>query len=108
MTDEDRALKALGARVRALRKSRGLTQSELAHRAGLYDVGKIERGESNPAFLTLLRIARTLEVALADLFVLRDPKDVQEEEGLRLDELTRDQPPVVRDAIYTLLRALRE
>lgn len=108
MTRYDRVLKALGSRVRTLRKARRLTQAELARRAGLYDVGKIERGESNPSFLTLVKIAETLDIDLLDLFTLRDPDADRQLEVMRIDELTKDQPPVVRDAIFTILRALRE
>ena len=104
----DRVLKALGNRIRALRKSRGLTQVELARRAGLYEVGKIERGESNPSFLTLVKIARTLEVDLVTLFALPDVDADRDIGSRRLTELTKDQPPVVREAIFKMLRALRE
>ena len=68
LTDYDRVLRDLGSRIRTLRKTRRLTQVDLARRAGLYDVGKIERGESNPSFLTLVKVAVALGVDLAVLF----------------------------------------
>jgi transcriptional regulator with XRE-family HTH domain len=56
--------------VRELRKARGFSQEELAHRAGLHYtyVGGIERGERNPALVNIGRIARALKVSLAELF----------------------------------------
>ncbi len=45
-----------------LRKAHGLTQAELASRAGLsrMTVGKIERGQVDPQLSTLLELARVL------------------------------------------------
>jgi len=59
-----------GRRVRELRKERGFSQEELAHRAGLHVtyVGGIERGERNPALANIGRIATALRVPLAELF----------------------------------------
>ncbi len=56
--------------MRELRKARGLSQEELAHRAGLHYtyVGGIERGERNPALVNIGRIAAALKVSLAELF----------------------------------------
>ena len=61
---------AFGQRVRELRKARGFSQEELAHRAGLHYtyVGGIERGERNPALINIGKIAAALGVSLADLF----------------------------------------
>lgn len=60
----------LGARLRALRRARGLTQERLAERAGLsYKfVGEIERGQGNPTLETLVALAEALDVDVADLF----------------------------------------
>ena len=61
---------AFGRRVRELRKERGFSQEELAHRAGLHYtyVGGIERGERNPALVNIGKIARALKVEPAELF----------------------------------------
>ncbi len=66
--DDLRAL--FGRRVRELRKARGFSQEELAHRAGLHYtyLGGIERGERNPALVNIGRIAAALKVSLAELF----------------------------------------
>lgn len=59
-----------GKRVRELRKARGFSQEELAHRAGIHwtYLGGIERGERNPALVNIGRIAAALRVPLAELF----------------------------------------
>ena len=60
---------AFGRRVRELRKARGFSQEELAHRAGMHYtyVGGIERGERNPALVNIGALAGALGVSLADL-----------------------------------------
>ena len=62
--------KGLGKRIRALRKSKTLTQELLGEKAGLsYKfVGEIERGEVNPSLDSLERIATALNVKVGDLF----------------------------------------
>ena len=64
-----------GENVRRLRKSKGLTQEQLAFEAeiDLTYVGGIERGRRNPSLLVMARIADALAVALPDL--LRRPKN---------------------------------
>lgn len=53
---------ALGHAIRALRKAAGLSQDDLARCCGLHRtyIGGIERGERNPSFANLLKIARAL------------------------------------------------
>jgi len=60
---------ALGAAVRELRYRRVISQEDLGFRAGLHRnyVGAIERGEINPTFATLLRVARGLDVTLPEV-----------------------------------------
>ncbi len=54
----------LARRLRRVRRERGLTQEELAGRAGLNRnyVGMVEREESSPTIETLEKLARALEV----------------------------------------------
>lgn len=62
----------LGRAIRELRARRGLSQEELGFRAGLHRnyVGAIERGEINPTFKVLLKVAEGLQIPLSELIQL--------------------------------------
>lgn len=65
------ALRRLGTRVRDLRRERHLSQEALAAVAGIgrsYMSG-IERGVRNFSVLHLIKIARALNISVADLFM---------------------------------------
>lgn len=59
-----------GRAVREVRMAAGLTQEELADRAGLDRsyMGGVERGERNPTLSVIEKIAEGLGVTLAELF----------------------------------------
>ncbi|WP_303903448.1 helix-turn-helix domain-containing protein [Thiohalomonas denitrificans] len=63
-------LVALGARIRAVRESKGLSQEGFAAEVGLDRAyyGGVERGERNVAALNLIKIAAVLDVEVGDLF----------------------------------------
>jgi transcriptional regulator with XRE-family HTH domain len=64
-------LRALAAAVRARREQLGMSQEELAHRAGLHRtyISDVERGARNVALKNLVRLADALDMDVADLFV---------------------------------------
>lgn len=59
-----------GQRVRSLRIEGGLTQEQLAERAGISVdfLSLIERGRNSPSFENLDELAGALEVSVAELF----------------------------------------
>ena len=61
--------KRFGARVRALRVERGLSQEDLAQNAGLHRtyVGGIERGERNISLVNIEKLAIALDVSVESL-----------------------------------------
>jgi len=67
---KERAADLLGRRIRALRKSKGLTQEKLGGACGvIYKyLGGIERGEENPSLSILEKIAEELGVEIFELF----------------------------------------
>jgi transcriptional regulator with XRE-family HTH domain len=69
----------VGANIARLRKSRGLTQAELAERINYSDkaVSKWERGESIPDVLTLVSLAELFGITVNDLIV--DPNALPED-----------------------------
>jgi len=59
-----------GNRVREERLKHGLSQEELAEKAGLHRtyVGMIERAEKNVTLINIEKIARALNLEIPDLF----------------------------------------
>jgi transcriptional regulator with XRE-family HTH domain len=71
------ARQAIGQRlnaVRELRNKRGLSQEDLAHKAGITTgtLSIIERGRSNPTWGTVKAIATALDTSLGELDALAD------------------------------------
>lgn len=64
-----RAIQRFGKQLQRLRSSRGLTQEQLAVKAGLARVyvSKLEAGEHDPTLSTLVRLAKTLRVPVTEL-----------------------------------------
>jgi transcriptional regulator with XRE-family HTH domain len=69
-SDHDSERAAFGARVRALRLQKGLSQEQLAERAGLHRtyVSSLERGQRNVGLDNIHIIARALDVHPSQLF----------------------------------------
>lgn len=65
----DPYLDILGQRIRAARRELDMSQERLAHEAGLDRsyVGRVERGEHNLTFVSLVKIARALSRDVAAL-----------------------------------------
>jgi transcriptional regulator with XRE-family HTH domain len=65
----DPYLDILGQRIRAKRKELGMSQEGLANEAGLDRsyVGRIERGEDNLTFVSLVRLCRAMDCDVASL-----------------------------------------
>lgn len=64
MAQRSQAHAALGRAIRDLRNRRQISQEDLAHRAGMHRtyLGGIERGERNPSYTNLLKVADALDV----------------------------------------------
>ena len=62
-------LEKFGERLQKVRKSRGITQDELAVKISMDRtyIGLIERGERNPTIRTLYKIAKALKVNASEL-----------------------------------------
>jgi transcriptional regulator with XRE-family HTH domain len=65
---------ALGEAIRRLRLEAGISQEQLAERAGtdLTQIGGIERGVRNPSYTTLVRLATALETTVGEVTTLAD------------------------------------
>ena len=81
MAQRSQAHVALGRAVRDLRVRGGISQEELAHLSGMHRtyLGGIERGERNPSFTNLHRLAGALGVRPSEL--LSRAEDLGEHAG---------------------------
>jgi len=63
--------KVFGRRVAELRRKQFLSQEEFAFKCSLHRtyIGAIERGEKSPTLNTIERIAKGLNVTIAELFI---------------------------------------
>jgi transcriptional regulator with XRE-family HTH domain len=68
----DTELVKLGQIIRVKRVQSGLTQVQLAAQAGVDRnyIGMLERGERNPSYLSLLKIANGLKLSVGELITL--------------------------------------
>jgi len=69
MPSKPAQLKVLGQRIREMRKSKSLTQEDLAHESEIDRsyIGGVERGERNLSFDKLCQIAQALKCDVAAL-----------------------------------------
>jgi transcriptional regulator with XRE-family HTH domain len=67
---ESKYLKAFGKRVAEVRRQRGYTQEGLAAKADItpLSIGFIEQGRRWPRIATLQKLARCLDVSIAEFF----------------------------------------
>jgi len=64
-----KACKLFGAKVAKIRKSKKMSQENLADKVGIHrnHMGRIERGETNPPLNTVVKIGRELKSSPANL-----------------------------------------
>lgn len=67
--NKDSELKRLGRRIKGVRNQMHMTQTELATVCKLNRnyIGMLERGERNPTYITLLRLAKNLGMTISQL-----------------------------------------
>lgn len=68
---KDETLRALGKKIKKLRKIMDVSQEELAHQLSISRVymGFIEQGRESPSLKLLLRMSRKFGVKVEELFV---------------------------------------
>lgn len=70
METDKEILKEFGLRIQRERKNLGISQEELAYRAGLHRtyIGMIERAERNITLGNIKKLADALQLGIKDLF----------------------------------------
>lgn len=60
----------IGNRLREARRQKGMTQEELANKAGIsrYWLNSIENGRQPPGRATMIRLSEVLDISVGDLF----------------------------------------
>lgn len=63
-------IEAFGSRLKELREKKGMTQLDLEIQSGINrtEISRIENGQKNIEFLTIVKLAVSLGVDLKDLF----------------------------------------
>jgi XRE family transcriptional regulator, regulator of sulfur utilization len=101
---ETQPVAAIGARVRALRESMGLSLRELAQRTGVSApmLSQVERGEASPTLAVATRIAGGLDLTLSQLLRLDEDRHLvitrrgegraRDRRGHRVEELSPGLP----------------
>ncbi|MEK4871220.1 helix-turn-helix domain-containing protein [Niallia sp. FSL W8-1348] len=72
----DNFIEVIGANIRLIRKSKNISQEELAFKSGLHPtyIGQIERAEKNLTISSLYTITTALEISLEEFFSIINPK----------------------------------
>jgi transcriptional regulator with XRE-family HTH domain len=76
MSQKNPILASFGNLLRAIREEVGLSQENLALKAGLHRnyIGILERGEQNPSLLVMMKISKALGINLSDLLAKLPPE----------------------------------
>ena len=68
--EDKETLKEFGSNLKKIRKRKGLSLRALSYECSIdfSDIGKIERGEINVTLLTIVQLAKALDVPRDELF----------------------------------------
>lgn len=68
--DDNEILKEFGNNLKKIRKRKGFSLRALSYECSIdfSDIGKIERGETNVTLLTIMQLAKALNVPAEELF----------------------------------------
>lgn len=63
-------IQKLGTKIKYLRKNKKFSQEKLSEKVNISVIylGKVERGEANPTLDKLIKIAKALDVEIAEIF----------------------------------------
>ena len=98
----------LGCRIRYLRNLKGWTQQKLGEEADVnYKfIGEIERGQQNPSFAILVKIAAALEADLPELFRFEQEELSRKEVEREITNIVKSISDESQTQILSVLRVL--
>lgn len=100
-------LKAVGARIKAAREERGITQESLAEKIGksTTHISVIERGCKAPRLETFVDIANALDIS-ADSLLLDVVAHATHSQASELAAVIEKRPPMEQQRILNAVKAL--
>ena len=107
--DESGRLKLVGQRIKEIRKSKGMTQADLAKAANMAasNVSELENGKTQIQLLTLMNIIEGLQVSADDVLRPNVPSVRSLYQG-EYDEILSDCTPQEMESIIKIARELKE
>lgn len=104
---EKSTLKLIGAKIRQIRREKGITQEQLAEKANTTNsyIAGIERGTRNVTIGSLEKIADALEVSVFDFFEYRQFAQTQDQEYIyKINEMLLTKGASEQRKAYAILR----
>lgn len=107
---DDSVFRLIGARVRSIRKVKGLTQEQLAEKASTSHsyIGDLERGERNVTLQSLYKISEALDVGFFELFQYGEFVEVEEKSQIvwKIIELLVDRTDEEQQKALNILKEI--
>ena len=111
MDDQKQAItKAVGARIKYLRRAKNISQEELALQAGLNPAyyGQVERGVKCPTIDTLYKIAKAMDVSPADFLRSGELPGFSEDQTKQLQSLLSRVPAEKMNQVLQLIEGITD
>ena len=98
----------LGRRIRSLRKAKKWTLEKLGEKAATNHkhIGEIERGQQNPSYAVLVKIATALDVELPELFRFESEELNRKEVEKEIVRIVKSIPEEDLSQLLSVLRVL--
>lgn len=83
--------KMIGARIKEIRTKKGFTQDQLSEKMEINSkyLSSIERGKENPTLNTLIKLSKSLEVDLGEIFSFVQIEDPSQRKSLIISLLDK-------------------
>lgn len=99
----------IGARIKEIRQKKSLTQEQLAERMDINSkyLSGIERGKENPTLNTLIKLAKSLDVDIGEIFTsvqIEDPTQRKTMINELLDGADNDQLKLAHKILSVVTR----